>query len=251
MRDIVEVSTQSLAKGKRKMLKGTKTYKIIVQQDDYTGEWGWVIDGLSDMDQPSVTSDPYLIAHDIIEHVNGIDEIGGIGEELQAMGGLWNTRGQHGLIRREYTPHSPQKSVGYDFSNMCIRFLQGEAMGCEIPELEESEFEDDFNDIWECALEVIEDELEYIELEDDEIEKKIKEFHKSAESLFHLGVIKHQKLYGDRLNAYTLFYGIVDALEGKIEHEPEYNERIQITINYDDLEVDAIYLEEEYEEEYS
>lgn len=233
------------------MLTGTKEFTLVGREDENSGGTGWVVEELTEMEeQPSVAHDGYLIAHDIIEHVNGIDEIGGIGEELQAMGGLWNTRGQHGLIRRGYNNHSPEKSVGYDFAEMTMRFLRGEEMGCEIPELEESEFEDEFNEIWECALEVIEDELEYLELENNEIDEKIKEFHKYAESLFHLGVIKHQKLYGDRLNAYALFYGIVDALEGKIQHEPEYNERIQLIINYDDLEVSATYLEEQFEDEY-
>jgi hypothetical protein len=231
------------------MITGTKEFTLVVRQDDATGESGWVIDELTDIhDQPSVARDGYLIAHDLIEHVNGVDEIGGIGEELQAMGGVWNTRGRHCDIRRgKYANRiSPQENLSSDFIQMLLRYLWGEEMGCETPELQESGYEEDFNEIWQYAKENLHHEID----QDDYDEEKIEEFHKAAESFFHLGIIKHEKLYGDGQKSNRLFYELVYALEGKLEHEPEGYENILITIDYDEQEVTAREVEPVWDDEY-
>jgi hypothetical protein len=236
------------------MLTGIKEFQLIVREDENLGEMGWVVEELAEMEeQPSVARDGYLIAHDIVEHVNGIEAIGGIGEELQAMGGVWNTRGQWGDIRRgRYQNTDPHEALANDFQNMAIRYLNGEEMGYEIPEeVQESGYEDDFNDIWENTIIGLRREIEYehFSLSKDEIEKMIEEFHKAAERFFHIGIIKHEALYGDRCNANTLFYNIVEALNGMVQGEPESYQRISLTINYDDLTATAMWEEEEYEEE--
>ena len=242
-------------------LTGKKEFTLVVREDESTGETGWVIEELTDMfDQPSVARDGYLIAHDLIEHVNGVDEIGGIGEELQAMGGLWNTRGQHCDLNRRYgnmiTPH---ESVANEFVEMARRFLYGEEMGCTLPDLEESDYDEDFNEIWEYAIESLPSEIhsdkQFNPSYDEELfldydDNKVEEFRKAAEILFHLGIIKHEKMYGKRFNANSLFYGLVSALDGKLEHELQGYERILIEIDYDTLEVDAEEIEPEWEEEY-
>jgi hypothetical protein len=232
------------------MLTGTKQFTLVQREDDATDEKGWVVEELCDIfDLPSVANDGYLIAHDIIEHVNGIDEIGGIGEELQAMGGVWNTRGQHCDIRRgPYANRiSPQENLSNDFLDMARRFISGEEMGCETPELVESGYEDDFNEIWQYARENLHHEIDPEDFDED----KIEEFRKSAEAFFHLGLVKHEKMYGDGLMANSLFYGIVYALEGKVDKEAEFYENICITIDYDNWEVTAEMVEDfEYEDEY-
>jgi hypothetical protein len=239
-------------------LQGKKEFTLVVREEYISGNNGWVVEELAKMDdQPSVALDGYLIAHDIVEHVNGIEAIGGIGEELQAMGGLWNTRGQWGDIHRgRYTNrNSPQEAVAYDFQSMAMRYINGEEMGYEIPEeVQESEYEEDFNDIWENTIVGLRKEIKYLSLSKKDIEKKIKEFHKAAERFFHMGVIKHQALYGDQCEANTIFFNIVEALEGKIEKEPESYQRISLNINYDDSTAIAMWEEfdfdfdDEYEE---
>jgi len=55
-------------------------------------------------DSMSITGDGYLIAHDLMEH-RKLNEIGGIGEELKAFGGLYLVRGWTNSIRKDdYRP---------------------------------------------------------------------------------------------------------------------------------------------------
>ena len=225
------------------MLKGTKKFTLIVREDENIGEMGWVVEELMEMDeQPSVALEGYLIAHDLIEHVNGIEEIGGIGEELQAMGGCWRTRADWGDIRRDNPQRvSSEEILGRDFSNMLERFLVGEEMGQETPELVESGYEDNFNEIWRFTLE----NIKWMD-EDDYTEEQLEEFRFAAERFFHLGIVKHEKLYPDPHMANALFYGIVDALKNKMK-APEYDSRIELTIDYDNWDVEAETLEPEYE----
>lgn len=45
--------------------------------------------------------DGALLAHDLLEHVNGIEAIGTVHDELTALGAYWYVRGQHGQVNGE------------------------------------------------------------------------------------------------------------------------------------------------------
>ena len=162
------------------MKEGKETYRLVVREDEYIGEIGWCVEQLVEMfDQPSVALRPNLIAHDIIEHVNGIDQIGGIGEELQAMGGLWNTRGQWGVLDRDsYSPYSAEQSVGYEICELGRRFLCGEELGCYVPDVDTSEWDYVLKDIWYFAKKALRSELEHDEwFADSYLEYKLSLIH--------------------------------------------------------------------------
>lgn len=229
-----------------KEISGKQEYTLVTREDDATGEIGWCLEKLAHIhDMPSVAIDPYLIAHDIIEHVNGIEEIGGIGEELQAMGGIWNTRGQHCDINRNNTfNNDPVVAVSSDITELGRRFLSGEDMGCFVPEYVDCGYEDDIDMIWEKSKDEIIDEMSYNDEEIDE--DMLKEYESAFRSLFSLGVRKHEKMYGDRWVANNLFYYIVDEIGDKLTTTEDYEE-IVVSIDYDEEEVSVYTKEMEYD----
>lgn len=70
-------------------------------RDQGTGEIGL---GLMDMPRDETTNaatSGVLLAHDLLEHVNGPERIGTIDDELEALGALWYVRGQHNDLSRD------------------------------------------------------------------------------------------------------------------------------------------------------
>lgn len=79
-----------------------KRTMLIVREDHETGETGLAIACVNPHAQMNTTTDALLIAHDLIEHVNGVERIGTIDDELEALGAIWYVRGQHGELRRDH-----------------------------------------------------------------------------------------------------------------------------------------------------
>ncbi len=74
--------------------------RLVAFEDEPTGNLGLIVKG---SEGPEIYSDNKgsLIAHDIVEHQNGMAAIGGIDDELEAIGALWQVRGRHGTLLHE------------------------------------------------------------------------------------------------------------------------------------------------------
>jgi hypothetical protein len=70
------------------------------------GELGLVLCGNKGEEVYSDTSGR-LIAHDLLEHQNGIDSIGCCGDELEALGAMYQVRGRHG----DFCPSPEERSI--------------------------------------------------------------------------------------------------------------------------------------------
>lgn len=57
---------------------------------------GLAIDGMKSFLDPA--TDGGILAHDLLEHQNGVEAIGTVHDELMALGAYWYVRGQHGQI---------------------------------------------------------------------------------------------------------------------------------------------------------
>jgi hypothetical protein len=68
-----------------------------------------------------------LIAHDLIEHQNGVAAIGSIDDELEALGAIWYVRGQHGELRRDGTggAYTLHENVASDVTRMFRDHAEG------------------------------------------------------------------------------------------------------------------------------
>lgn len=78
-----------------------KTVILEAFRDESTGELGLGVVGMPRDQNTNAANDGVLIAHDLIEHVNGPEKIGSIDDELEALGAIWYVRGQYGELRRD------------------------------------------------------------------------------------------------------------------------------------------------------
>lgn len=98
-----------------------------VFEDDNTGELGF---GLLDMprhEQTNAATEGALVAHDLIEHVNGPALIGTIDDELEALGAIWYVRGQHNEMFRAATRsnYTVYENIGSDIARMFRDYIEG------------------------------------------------------------------------------------------------------------------------------
>lgn len=231
------------------MKTGKEEFILVVREDDQTGEWGWCLNELTVQDQPMVANGPYLIAHDLFEHVNGSEEIGGIAEELQAMGGFWLTRGKWDDVRREGFSQSGFDVWVRTISNLWVRFGQSEGLGGIVPSYVETEYDEEIREAIDEARKQTVNELRYsdILLPNDD-------FANWALCLISDAIVKHQEMYGTAGMANTLFYEFVNAFEGKdrfgnptLPHAEEHSQEIiKITVDFDDLQVTMDHQEFDY-----
>jgi hypothetical protein len=81
-----------------------KPFKVVLvaQMDRDMGEIGLCLEGMRIPDgEVNSATEGLLIAHDIIEHVNGAEQIGSIDDELEALGAIWFVRGQFNDLSRD------------------------------------------------------------------------------------------------------------------------------------------------------
>jgi hypothetical protein len=195
-----------------------KTVKLIVREDRETGELGIMVEGTPVINYPMVALEGMLVAHDLLEHVNGVESIGSIGDELEALGGVWYIRGQHYDIRRGtpsiYTPH---ESLAADLINMGRMYIEGGvSLRVPVPNNKAGDQEIDFQDIVALARKDL-----YSECEDyiaqygmsNYLDKR-NEYLDAALKLMRQGFRKARKKYDD-VAANSLFWEIAEAM-GKI-----------------------------------
>lgn len=136
-----------------------KYLTLVAIEDPTLGETGLVIKTMNLNNIPEgeivIANDGSLIAHDILEHQNGIHNIGSIADELEALGGLWYVRGQYGVLnpknRSIYTPH---QSVASDIARMAILYCINKIpLGKPVPRTYKHICDRDFEEILQYGKE--------------------------------------------------------------------------------------------------
>lgn len=138
--------------------------------------------------------DGILIAHDIVEHQNGIDSIGPIWDELQALGGIWHARGRWGDMMKQ-SMHSCAVNAASDLTRMARDLAYSDSwfdqMGRDIV-TRAHDHDDDFKEIIEIARHDIPAEL------DDDCALDIDRYLQQSLSHMRIGFRKCNKRFGDR-----------------------------------------------------
>lgn len=70
-----------------------KTVTIVPMECRETGSWGIAVKGIDTSLDLFVATQGRLVAHDLLEHLDGIDKIGDLEDELRALGALMYVRG--------------------------------------------------------------------------------------------------------------------------------------------------------------
>jgi hypothetical protein len=77
-------------------------YAIHIEENDATGQVGFLLSELPKFEDPIVDfGSGEMIAHDIIEHTNGLNAIGTLHDELMALGAMFAVRVETGYLAEE------------------------------------------------------------------------------------------------------------------------------------------------------
>lgn len=197
-----------------------KTVILSARYDTVTGTVGLVCGGLPDSDdEPMVSNSGVLIAHDLVEHVNGVKNIGSIKDELQALGAVWFTRGQWGDISRvPASYHTPYESLGMDVSQLALKFITGygdkEDLHTGMPKREKKDYiQENINSCLEEGKKGVLKELEYNNEASDTHGALLAEFFSIAGRIMRKGYDKIERKFESGLRANSLFWSIANAVD--------------------------------------
>lgn len=226
-------------------------YSMTAIECDETGETGFKLDGIPAIQGAfMVTTDSILIAHDILEHQNGLNKIGSIDDELEALGGMWFIRGENGMIRAN-SYHSNAVHLESDLINLGRIFIeQGVEFRTEIPVNPDNFYsilEDGEIDFMMAELyEKLKQECDIGEDSDTSDFERLNTYFQAIAPYLEQGYNKASERFSSWGHANNLFYSIEQELAPHIE--PEYlGQVIEFTVDYDSNTVEI--LEPEYEED--
>lgn len=96
--------------------------RLIAISDEYDTKPGLAIKGTSQFEGFAADRDGILIPHDLLEHQNGLKNMGTVWDELEALGGIWQVRGRWGdmVVRNA---HSPETNLASDITRMFPEWL--------------------------------------------------------------------------------------------------------------------------------
>lgn len=195
----------------------TQSIKLKCIEDQSTGIVGLILAEMPQNEDTNAASEGLLIAHDILEHQNGAKFIGSIDDELEALGGFWYVRGQHGELRRDGrgSMYSVHENVASDLSRMFLDHFEGDYYVSKAPRTCKHDNDDAFNDIINYALEQIPGELDsYF----DHVEYKLalSNYKKACLARLRIGYRKAYNRFDKygRFFANDLFWAITKATDG-------------------------------------
>lgn len=194
--------------------------RLIAISDEYDREPGLAIKGAavnSDgfmADRPGMGNGGGLIAHDLLEHVNGVHNIGPVWDELEALGGIYQVRGRHGDLMNGRTMHSVETNLAADISRMYQQWLgendgpNGDTVG-RTPH----DYDEDFKAAIAIAREEIAKEWPYQSEEPLDL-AAVDRYLDLTLRRMRVGFRKAQKKYGTSWNGAGLYQAVRDAVNG-------------------------------------
>jgi len=208
---------------------------------------GWQIPGHA-IDDPEGGGimNGVLVAHDLVEHVNGWRNIGTVEDEMEACGGIWFCRGQYGDISRDGSGsmHTPEHHVSVEIANN-LRYITNRRL--DVIYTEAGDAEDALQEIWQDGWKGVRSEiLDESDWLDAEQKANVRFNYQQVIHWMRSGYRKAAKRYGSGMSANRLFWNIHDTIEG-YKWAEEWNEyELQYCIKSGAVSL----REKEYNEEY-
>lgn len=223
-----------------------KTYILTAKTDRETGELGYMIEGTPVIQYPMVAAEGLLVAHDLLEHVNGVEKIGSLDDELEALAGVWYVRGQWGDIRRDRFARSvtPHDDIAADVLNMALIYNNGVDFRTPVPSTRSSQWDDDITAIIDKAKEDLHGELDA-----DEINvQRIDDYFAACVHYMRVGFRKIEKRFPSATWVNTLFWNIAEAAEPWVTSAEFEGHQLQLKfeISTANVWIDEHYPDEDY-----
>lgn len=206
-----------------------RNVRLQVKRDKSLGELGLIVKGVKMIETPMVTREGFLIAHDLLEHQNGISAIGSVGDELEAVGAGWFTRGEMGDTRRSlnggYEPYEPVDGPARDLQNLCEVYMRGIPMRAPVRATRQHHCDTDFEEIIRRGKRLMRAEMEHYEPEDINM-NRFYQFFEYAKHLLRTGYRKASVRFDQNACfANSQFWAIAEAVDretgGSFEFEDQ------------------------------
>ena len=170
---------------------------LIASTDDFSDELGFIVKGTHIDDNTMADRTGRLVAHDILEHQNGLHNIGKVWDELEALGAVWQVRGRHGCLKHGVN------DLGADLAS-CFSYWSAEDydLGPPTPASRSHLYDEDFLDSFEAGVR----EMEYHDPE------RIAAFRPFALHRMRRGFRKAERRHGPSFKGYENFTAIQEAV---------------------------------------
>jgi hypothetical protein len=216
-----------------------KTAKIIIKEDLALGELGMILKDINMFNTPMVSHEGLLIAHDLLEHQNGLQAIGSIDDEIEALGGCWFVRGETGVLRQG-SHYGPEESLSSDIMNLGTYFCRGINFKTPVPNTYRCEVDDNLQEIVELGIKSLKSELSY---SDDKLDyDRINLFKSACLHYLRAGYRKAKRKHKSTYQVNNIFNNIARTVDESVQIDYEGQEYI---LHYDNRRA---YCEENYSE---
>jgi hypothetical protein len=211
-----------------------KTVTLIAFRDEMTGELGLGVKGIDTTDEAlNSATEGLVIAHDLLEHVNGLEAIGSIDDELEALGGIWFVRGQNGELRRDHigSAWTIHENIAGDLQRMFRDYFYGAPVDTTPRRTRPIDCDEELREIIFAAEHGRMNCLSEIDDEDrTEAQKLIKPYLAAALARMRTGYRKaSRRFHGSALTAYDLFWAIAEAVQPYCKHVEYEGQRFTLT----------------------
>lgn len=181
--------------------------RLIAVSDEYDNELGFMIKGTPSFEGFMADRTGETIPHDILEHQNGLKNMGPVWDELEALGGIWQVRGRHGdLMNNSY--HSPIDNLAADVTRMYREWdgFNGPHSMATRPHL----YDDDFMEIIAKAKSDIVKEARYEREEFDAA--RLREYLNLTLHRMRTGFRKAERRFGQNWCGHSTFSAMKEAV---------------------------------------
>jgi len=188
-------------------------------EDGEFGGYGLLLPGMHAGHDVNPAADGLLLAHDLLEHQNGVAAIGGIDDELEALGGIWYVRGQFDDISRDGSgsAHTTHQNIAGDVVRMFRDYFCGVYVNTTPPRTRAlPEADDDFREIIAEALKQTRGEVDREDATPEEIAQKEAAYIAVCLPRMRIGYRKAARRFKDARTANRLFWDVTDAVNRAI-----------------------------------
>lgn len=180
-------------------------------------------------------TDGVLLAHDLLEHVNGPEHIGGIGDELEALGAIWFGRGQCGDLNRDGrgSMYSPQENIGSDVARMAHEYVY-KGFERAVPKYVETDACEEMRWIIAHGMKGARSELAYENADEPrEVMQVFREYARNCLAFMAAGYTKAEQKYGTSSALSCLFWEVAEAIAPYSKHAEFVGQQFELTITED------------------
>lgn len=208
-----------------------KTVILEAFVDESTGLLGLGVVGMPRTETTNAAADGVIIAHDLLEHVNGIERIGSIDDELEALGAVWYVRGQFGELRRDGigSYYSTHENLAADIVQMFREHVDGGAdVDLNVPRTRACEADDDFAEVLACADKTWKSEV----CDQDSAASIWPAYRAACLARMRIGYRKARRKYKRAMDANALFWQVAEAVGPYAKHVEYEGQQFALTFGF-------------------